>query len=157
MSELDDIFLAGGLDDFPTSLETRSDYKTVSDPDFSAWTAFFADDRPTGQNVTEFPFVIFDAPLSRRALPYACKECTLGILLQIPRAESGAIGKNALRQRRAFLRFDTGQVKIEKPAHGSDLCQRLLDIGDDVVRVLDTDRQAHHVRASASRHLLLVA
>lgn len=97
MSELDDIFLAGGLDDFPASLEPRSDDKTVACNDFAAFATLFADDRPAGQDVTELPFIIFDAPLSWRALPYASKERALGILLQIPCAEFRGTGNNALR------------------------------------------------------------
>ena len=33
---------------------------------------------------------------------------------------------------------------------------RLLEIGDDVVLVLEADRQPHHVRAGAGLHLLRV-
>ena len=89
-SEPDHIFLAGGLDDFPTAFEAGSDDKTVPDPDFPAPPAFFADDGAAGKNVAELPFVIFDTPFSRRTLPNACKKRSFGVLLQIPCAELGA-------------------------------------------------------------------
>ena len=46
LSELDDIFLAGGLDDFPASLETSPDNKIVSGFDFAGFAILFSYDRP---------------------------------------------------------------------------------------------------------------
>ncbi len=71
-------------------------------------------------------------------------------------ARAGAPGRRHRRVRRRALPCLAGASPAALGRAGLDRFERLIEIGDDVVGIFQSDRQPHHLRPGAGSDLLLV-
>jgi hypothetical protein len=75
----------------------------------------FGDDRDTGEDVAELPFVVDDAPFAGSRFPDAGIEAAI-CLLDIPGQKLRVARNHPIRRRRTFLRLDTAMSILRKRA-----------------------------------------
>ena len=93
--------------------------------------------------------------ISRAARARAAASGHGDVVLTVAAVHAGVV--TSARRSRSIPRAGCQLVRAYARRAGSDAVrQRLFEIGDDVVLVLDADREAHHVGAGAGLHLLRV-
>src|SRR5690606_13247794 len=116
----DHVVLASRFNDFPASLEARSENEAIARPEVEGCASLLRNDRIPFEDVEVLPILVDDPPFARRRFPYAGIEAALRFL-EVPGPEPRISRNQPVRRRSALLRFYRRQVEAERGRHGAQI------------------------------------